>query len=398
MTDPSSPDILIVGAGPSGSVAAALLARQGWQVHLVDRSAFPRGKACGEFVNPGAVAALCRLDLFPDEIRRQGAAVGRWEIGASQRIVGKYAAAATRGVGISRSVLDSALTQEAVRAGATLQTETSLAGFTNQDDGPTALLRKGSRRWEVRPKILVGAGGLRCPIGARVGEPGTTGRSSVSMTFHVTTQNGSPPVLGAQLPQDGQPGTGVLRLLGKRTIGSVPLDPAGTEWNVTLVSTSPADRGPIREDPGGFLASILRDLGGAPYSIVGSPWGSGHFDRPMKRAFQGRVILVGDAAGYFDPFTGQGIYQAVRSAELAAMAISQVLDGTGQPNRAFGRYQATLHRERKRTRWLQKSVDWVLHPGPRRSFSLATIDAAPWLLDRVLARTGDTIHEQGQDL
>src|SRR5688572_25661650 len=56
-------DVLIVGAGPAGAVAATVLARSGARVRIVDRARFPREKLCGDTVNPGTLALLRRLDL-----------------------------------------------------------------------------------------------------------------------------------------------------------------------------------------------------------------------------------------------------------------------------------------------------------------------------------------------
>src|SRR5438552_4796091 len=64
-------DVLIVGAGPAGAVAATVLARAGSRVRIVDRAAFPRDKLCGDTVNPGTLARLRRLGLA-DEIERRG--------------------------------------------------------------------------------------------------------------------------------------------------------------------------------------------------------------------------------------------------------------------------------------------------------------------------------------
>ncbi|HWW86843.1 MAG TPA: FAD-dependent monooxygenase, partial [Vicinamibacterales bacterium] len=64
-------DVLVIGAGPAGAVAAVVLARAGARVRILDRSSFPRAKLCGDTVNPGTLATLARLDLS-DEIEERG--------------------------------------------------------------------------------------------------------------------------------------------------------------------------------------------------------------------------------------------------------------------------------------------------------------------------------------
>src|SRR5215211_7186652 len=109
-------DVLIVGAGPAGSVAGAILARAGVRVRIVDRAVFPRDKLCGDTINPGALAILRRLELIAG-IERRGLRVGGMRVtGDGVAIDGAYPDG-VYGYAILRRELDSILLEHAIAAG-----------------------------------------------------------------------------------------------------------------------------------------------------------------------------------------------------------------------------------------------------------------------------------------
>src|SRR6185369_13404206 len=110
-------DVLIVGAGPAGAVAAIVLARAGARVRLVDRAAFPRDKLCGDTVNPGALTRLARLGVAGD-IHARGLAVDGMLVTGEHGVAieGRYPAG-VHGRAIIRRELDSLLLQHALAAG-----------------------------------------------------------------------------------------------------------------------------------------------------------------------------------------------------------------------------------------------------------------------------------------
>src|SRR5437867_517559 len=111
-------DVLIVGAGPAGAVAATVLARAGARVKIVDRATFPRPKLCGDTINPGALALLRRLRMA-DAVERSGQRVDGMRVtGEHGTVVECRYPSGLHGRALGRSELDCGLLQAAIEAGA----------------------------------------------------------------------------------------------------------------------------------------------------------------------------------------------------------------------------------------------------------------------------------------
>lgn len=358
---PTDPDVVVVGGGPAGSTAAHLLVRRGWRVLVVDRARFPRAKACGECVNPGAVEALRRLGLLDVVMALGPSRLQGWRVRAPGADVAGDFGGDTHGLGVSRKLLDHALLGAARDAGVSILedarvervTPADSAGRGPQHGRPSVTVLVGGERRTLTPRLVVGADGLRSVVSRSLGLV-TRGSApaKASVTVHVS---------GSGLPTD----RGVLDLRDGRTLGVAPIGARG--WNVTLVVDASRDGHLLAGDPTTVLASTLRDrFPGARWTLDDGPWASGPFHWSVRRCWAPGVVLVGDAAGYFDPFTGQGIYRALRSAELAAEAGHRSLEGSEPDWTRLATYQRRWTREMRWSRLIQRGVDHVMaHPSLR---------------------------------
>jgi flavin-dependent dehydrogenase len=320
-------DVLIAGAGPAGSALAAHLARAGCAVTVVDRAAFPREKACSEYMGPETVRLLDRLGVV-GALESAGAAPirGATVVAArGARLVGRFDRAGHHpfrlsGLSVARRVLDLALVEAARAAGAQVVERAAVEELL-YDRGSVsgAVVRdaSGTRR-ALRARLTVGADGLRSVVARRLGR----------------RRHGRPRRLAFVAHVDGVEAMGETAELHVGWRGYVGLNPiGGGRTNVALVV--PVQRAEAARGRG--EAFFLETLGEFP--AVRARLEQGTLARRVLTtgpfaAWSGRVAadgaaLVGDAADFFDPFTGEGIYSALRGAELLAEVAVAALDRVG---------------------------------------------------------------------
>ena len=380
-------DVVVVGAGPAGSAAAARLSGEGWTVLLLDRAHFPRKKACGECVNPGGVSALARLGLLDEVMARNPALLRGWSIRSHQgtRAEGHFAPGAGPGFGITREVLDQVLADGAVSRGARFEEGARVTGVVPGSGGHPARVTfvsgRHARVREVEARVVVAADGLRSTLARRLDTVARRPRlRKLSLTCRV---EGSGP------PRN----QGILVLGPNHTVGVAPVHAREPLWNVTVV-VDPARHGPaVQADPREFLRRALNDAGlpwEAPPGILGEALASGPFDWPSSRGGVGRVLFAGDAAGYYDPLTGQGIFRALRSAELAAGEATRVLRGECAPEEAARRHTAALRHTFGPGRRVQRIVEAVVSSSLSRNLVLGRLGARG-RMDALIRVTGDAV-------
>ena len=367
-------DVLVVGAGPAGSFAAREAARAGLATLLVDRAAFPRAKACGGCLNHTAVEALRRAGLG-DRLARLG---GPTITAVRLRQDGRQASIAVPpGVAVSRRALDAMLVAAAIEAGAQFLPETSAAVAR----GGTA----GHRLVELRPhagtaleaeaRVVVAADGLGQTSLRACGEF----ESRVRRDSRIGVGSLGPEGILA-LP----PGTITMTIGRAGYVGAVTVEQGRVHVAGALDPQFVRQRG----SPGRAVASVLEQAGVRGTSgldaldWLGTPPLTRHTPHPAGR----RVLLVGDAAGYVEPFTGEGMAWALA---LAGASTSFIRRGLRAWDPALEREWGLTCRSRigSRQRTCRILTRALRRPGVVRA-GIVALGHWPWLAGPLVARLG----------
>ena len=334
MTDVAA-DALVIGAGPAGSASAALLAEAGWRVLAIDRATFPREKPCSEYMNPQAVRMLDRLGVTASLCSAGAAALSGSSVTSSRgaRLVGRFPEG--QGLSIARRELDQALVGAARARGVEVLEGTSLERLEMEGHRITGAVIRGRdggvRR--VRAPLTVGADGLRSRVARALGGQHLGWPARVAFVAHV---EGVPAMADrAEMHVSGQ------GYVGLNAIG-------GGVTNVALVV--PQRRAALAA--GRVEAYFMEELDRFPgvrgrvqaQRIVREVLVTGPFAARARRVTAPGALLVGDAADFFDPFTGEGICAALTGADLVAQALGTALGNGAAIDRALAEYRRARRR------------------------------------------------------
>lgn len=344
---PRSTQLLVVGGGPAGAATAWYCAQAGLDVVLVDRAHFPRSKPCAEYVSPEGSRILAAMGAL-ETLEAQSAVLTGMVVHApsGDRIHGEFVAPhgfrgfRDRGLGVRREVLDTVLIERArasgVRVCEGVKVDDVIRGEHGRATGIRVRTDAGAR--DIAAQLIIGADGLRSIVSKRLG----LARSArwprrIAIVTHYRDVAGMTTL--------GEMHVTVNGYVGLANVGN-------GVTNVALVVPVASAR-LMAGDPATFLSAWITQCAAlaprfAHAERVSPVRSTGPFASRAKRPWSPGAALVGDAADFFDPFTGEGIYAALRGGEvLAPFAVDAVRacsrGDTNAEQRALRAYERARH-------------------------------------------------------
>ncbi|MEP6991588.1 MAG: FAD-dependent oxidoreductase [bacterium] len=389
-------DAIVVGGGPAGASTAFALSRAGARVLVLDRATFPRPKPCAEYLSPQASRLLSGMGAL-DAVEGAGAAhlagmIVRAPNGATLRgdFVANhgYSAFRDRGLALRRTALDPILLDCARHAGAEVREGAHMVDLLRDGDGRVAgvqLLGEGGARTSLRAPLVVGADGLRSVVARRL----DLARTSRWWPRRIA--------LVAHYEDFGDVGDwGEMHV--ERGVGYVGLASVGNGLtNVAMVVPASAGKD-VSRDRTAFFDQWLRDRPQLAGRVAGARRvtpviATGPFASHARRPWAPGVALVGDAADFFDPFTGEGIYAALRGGELLAPFAMRALGAASTVDadealRAYGR----ARRAEFRGKWIvERLINAAVSYAPAMNYFAGTLSARKDMADLLVGVTGDFV-------
>src|SRR5262252_6293593 len=350
-------DVAIIGGGPAGSSCAAFSALAGLRTVVLDREKFPREKVCGDCLNPSCWPVLERLELaqrvrdLPHSILNSVAFIAI----DGRKVIVDLPSGADCEISVKRSLFDDLLLRRARELGANVHEQTTVTGLSRND------------HWNIETAsgdffqagILIGADGRNSTVAHLCNLLPRSARERVALQAHIP------------LPRDFGNRI-VLQFLSEGYSGQAPVNE--NQLNLCLVGTPPT------------ISKLRR-------------WAQHEFELPTDQTWRTitpltrspvpsaheNLFFIGDAAYVVEPFTGEGIYYALRSGELAANAIAKILRGDDRNPvlREFGRAYAQMYRGRLWINRLSRAA--VLRP-QLGSFFVHTARVNPSILKLLTAK------------
>ncbi|HEV7387189.1 MAG TPA: NAD(P)/FAD-dependent oxidoreductase [Gemmatimonadaceae bacterium] len=366
MPDKLDAEVIVVGGGPAGAVTAWALAREGADVLVLDRARFPRDKICAEYLSPQASRILSDMGVL-DEIEASNPAhLAGMRVRAPNGLVmdGEFAANhgfrgfRDKGLALRRTILDEIVLRGARRAGARVEEGVRVTDIvrdpTGRVEGVGTMSPDGGPRLR-RARYVIGADGLRSVIGRRLGLMRTSRLwpRRLALVAHYTKVRDVTNLGEMHVEHDGYFGI---------------IDVGSGRMNVAVVIPMSRAR-QLGEDKAGFFEDwiaarphLARRFAGA--ERITPVRATGPFATSSRRAWAPGAALVGDAADFFDPFTGEGIYAALRGGELLAPFLLDALRGKDRNERRVLSGYDTARKQEFGGKWkLERIVGMsIAHP------------------------------------
>jgi menaquinone-9 beta-reductase len=382
-------DVIVVGAGPAGAATAIFLAEHGLAVRLVDRARFPRPKICGEYLSPEAPRLLDRLGALKAVDAVASPLVGmRITAPDGRKLVGRYHAIGPwrpyreHAMALSREVLDSIMVDRVRALPVELSEGVRVTDVVMSGDrvGGVEAVDADGRRLTLRAPLTVAADGRASVVAQRLGLRRPHRLRRMALVTYVEDV----PDLG----QFGEifvdpPDYAILNPIapGRANLSIVVPLAHAAPWSGRLESFFDARAQQLphlaRRIAGGRRVAPVRAMGPLAYRV----------DPPRT----GGVLMVGDATGFYDPFAGEGIFNGLRSAELAAETAVRALRHSDLSAAALAGYDRARRQAARDKERVTHVVHFLISHRALANLTARLLAHRPSLLDLLLGVLGDFV-------
>ncbi len=362
--------VIVVGGGPAGSSAAYFLASQGVDVLVLDRARFPRDKVCAEYLSPECSRILDRMGALDAtestgaahlegmRVRAPNGAIIHGEFAANHGFSGFR----DRGLAVRRTILDSILLNRARSAGAHVTEAARVTGISMHNGRVTGVkvLQQGKQQ-TLHADLVIGADGLRSVVARRLGlHRASRWPRRIALVSHYSGVEA--------IGRFGEMFVDKSGYFGVADVGNGVTNVA-LVVPVSRAAEVAADRTDFFEQ---WIAERPHLAGRFSTATRLEPVrATGPFASFAKRPWFPGAALVGDAADFFDPFTGEGIYAALRGGELLA-GVTATAIVSGKPDsldQALSGYASK--------RKLEFNGKWKVER------LVGSVISAPWVFNRI---------------
>lgn len=363
-------DVVVVGAGPAGTLVARQLALANISTLLVEQKQFPRWKVCGACINPAAIAVLEQVGLPSLLEQHRARTIREWDLSAWGR---RTSIVVSAGVALSRAAFDDALAQAAVAAGArfidnaraSVETARRNGRYIVRLHGPSLELRVGARR-------VIDAGGLGSHLVASL---------PVKEKIRRRSRIGTGAILD-HAPADFRPDAVTMAVGRCGYVGIVQLEDGRWNLGAAIEPKFAHQAGGL-----GLAASAIIEEAKLPAfeGLCEAHWrGTPALTRRRPPVDERGLLRLGDAAGYVEPFTGEGMAWALQGAVLLAPLVAESLQNPQFP--LSRRWTEVYNRCIRRRQFICRAVAMLLRHPMLACGTAATMARFPALVEPIIRR------------
>lgn len=344
-------EAIVVGGGPAGSTFATALAEAGHRVVLLDKARFPRHKACSDYINPAGAQLLDEMGVLDEAVRLGASRMEGMIVHApdGSHFTANYEKVETgrAALGLSRIHMDNLLLERAKAAGVTVCERAHVREILRENGRAAGVVASiDGTREEIRAPLIAGADGRNSAVARGLGlDRALRWPHKTGLATHYRGVSG--------LERFGE-----MHIANDVYAGLAILEDGLT--NVTIVShvrDVDARTGSVEE----FFANSINKMPGIARKLegaerIGGIRGVGSMGCRSRRTTGDGYLLIGDAASFLDPFAGEGVYEALRGALLAAPVASAALREGDVSADALDPYRIA----RRHTFGNKRAVSWIV--------------------------------------